>query len=37
MTKEQARALLDRLTLEEKRQLNEFLKQLETENAKKDC
>lgn len=37
MSEDQARALLDRLTLEEKKQLNEFLKQLEAENAKKDC
>ena len=35
MTEAQARAILSSLTLEEKKQLNEFLKNLETEKEKK--
>ena len=37
MSEEQARALLDKLTLEEKKQLNEYLKQMEEAREKKDC
>ena len=37
MSEQLAKALIESLTLEEKKQLNEFLKQLEASHEKKDC